>query len=82
MDSHYVHAVRRVDPTKLMGTAEIRLRLGVGQTRLRAIAKRPDFPKPVKELTCGDIWDGEEIEAWIAAHRPPKPVAEDPEGDA
>jgi len=82
VDSHYGHAVRLVDPNRLMGTAEIRLRLGVGQTRLRAIAKRPDFPKPVKTLTAGDVWDGEEIDAWIAEHRPPREIAEDPEGES
>lgn len=66
------NTVALVDPDRLMGHAEIRLRLGVGETRVRQITSRPDFPRPVKRLIMGQIWDGDEVEAWIAEHRPPK----------
>lgn len=69
MDHQYGHAV--VDPDKLVGTAEIRIRLGVGETRVRQITGRDDFPRPVKRLIMGQIWDGDQVEAWIAEHRPP-----------
>lgn len=62
-----------------MGHAEIRIRLGVGETRVRQITGRPDFPPPVKRLIMGQIWDGEQVEAWIATHRPV--VDDEPEGD-
>lgn len=63
------NTVPLVDPDRLMGHAEIRLRLGVGETRVRQITSRPDFPRPVKRLIMGQIWDGAEVEAWIAVHR-------------
>lgn len=63
------NTVATVDPDRLMGHAEIRLRLGVGETRVRQITGRPDFPRPVKRLIMGQIWDGDQVEAWIAAHR-------------
>jgi prophage regulatory protein len=66
-----------VDADKLMGHAEIRQRLGVGETRVRQITGRPDFPPPVKRLIMGQVWDGDQVEAWIAAHRPPP---DEPEG--
>ncbi len=52
-----------------MGHAEIRLRLGVGETRVRQITGRPDFPAPIKRLIMGQVWDGDQVEAWIATHR-------------
>lgn len=69
-----------VDADRLMGRAEIEQLLGVGYTRVRAIMSRPDFPQPIRHLTGMKIWDGAEIEAWIAVHRKPK-LAEDTEGD-
>ena len=32
--------------------------------------KRPDFPEPVAVLGMGRIWRTEDIETWIAEHRP------------
>ena len=59
-----------VDPDKLMGSAEIRIALGgVGETRGLQITGRPDFPRPLKRLAMGQVWDGDEVEAWIAEHR-------------
>jgi hypothetical protein len=71
--------VRLVDPAKLMGAAEIRTALGgVGETRGIQITSRPDFPRPIRTLRMGQIWDGDEVEAWIAEHRRP---ADDAEGE-
>lgn len=69
-----------VDPDRLMGAYEIRIRLGhLSETRGRQITMRPDFPAPVKRLAMGQIWDGAAVEAWIATHRPV--VDDEPEGD-
>jgi predicted DNA-binding transcriptional regulator AlpA len=54
-----------------MGAAEVCDRLGIGRTRLAELMRRPNFPQPIKQLTAGYIWDGNQIEAWIAEHRPP-----------
>lgn len=62
-----------------MGRAEIRARLGVGITRVKQIVGRPDFPPPLRRLTMGHVWDGTQVEAWIAAHR--KQLDEPAEGD-
>lgn len=64
-----------VDPDKLMGRAEIQERLNVGYSRVRVILARPDFPRPLRQLTGMKIWDGAAVEAWIAEHR--KPAADD-----
>lgn len=60
-----------------MGRAEIQDRLGVGYSRVRVILARPDFPQPIKKLTGMWIWDGDQVEAWIAIHRPPKDDEDD-----
>lgn len=64
----YGHAVL-VDPSRLMGRAEIRERLGVGITRIKQIVARPDFPAPVASLIIGRVWDGDQVERWIREHR-------------
>lgn len=61
-----------VDPEKLMGRFEISQRLGVGYSRAKEIIRRPDFPRPIKRLTGMLIWDGDQVEAWIAEHRKPE----------
>lgn len=58
-----------VDADKLMGAAEVCAALGIGKTRLRELRRRPDFPQPIKRLTGMLIWDGAQVEAWIAEHR-------------
>ncbi len=62
----------------LMGTAEIARRLGVSRQRVQQLVGRPDFPRPASELEMGKVWHTEDVEAWIAEHRPavaraPKP---------
>ena len=55
---------------RLMGAQEIRTRLKVSRQRADQLMKRPDFPEPVAVLGMGRIWRTEDIEKWIAEHRP------------
>ncbi|MEV4705502.1 hypothetical protein [Actinoplanes sp. NPDC049316] len=56
---------------RLMGAHEIRVRLGfLSRQRVYQITSRKDFPRPAAELDQGKVWRGEEVEAWIAVHRP------------
>lgn len=64
---------------KLMGVWEIAQRLGVGRQRAGILAKQKGFPDPVAVLRMGQVWDGDQVEAWIAANRPE--LAEEPETD-
>jgi prophage regulatory protein len=60
--------VSGMDP---IGAAEIGRRLGgVSRQRVQQIVNRPDFPKPVKVLDMGKVWDADDVEAWIREHRP------------
>jgi prophage regulatory protein len=55
-----------------MGAHEIRERLGgVSRQRAYQITSRADFPAPVVELAQGKIWLHEDVEKWMAEHRPP-----------
>ena len=58
------------EPPRLIGAHEIRGLLGVSRQRVYQLASRADFPKPVAVLAQGKIWTVEDVEAWIAAHRP------------
>ncbi len=54
-----------------MGSAEIGRALGgVGRARVYQITQRRNFPEPVAQLDMGFIWLAEDVEAWIAEHRP------------
>lgn len=67
-----------MDPIPLMGTAEIRIRLGgISSQRVDTITRKAHFPRPVAELIMGRVWHREEVEAWIGLHRPD--LAEDAE---
>lgn len=59
-------------PRYLMGTTEIRDRLG-GVSRAQAflIMNRPDFPVPYDILSQGMIWRKEDVESWLAANTTP-----------
>jgi prophage regulatory protein len=54
----------------LMGAREIENRLGVSRQRVQQLVARPDFPAPYDELAMGKVWLREDVERWIAAHRP------------
>ena len=63
-------------PIHLMGSAEIRVRLGgISRQRVYQITTRRDFPEPIAKLEMGNVWLAEDVEAWIAA-RPPRPGAD------
>lgn len=71
-----VRSVRRV-PAKsrptfaLMGSAEIGRRLGgISRTRVYQLTQRRNFPAPYAELDMGNVWLADDVEAWIAEHRP------------
>jgi prophage regulatory protein len=56
---------------RIVGAHEIRVRLGgVSRQRVYQITKRPDFPTPVADLAQGKVWLDDDVEAWIATHRP------------
>jgi predicted DNA-binding transcriptional regulator AlpA len=54
----------------LMGTAEIRQRLGLSKQRVHQIVNQKGFPDPVARVSGITIWLTADVEAWIAAHRP------------
>jgi predicted DNA-binding transcriptional regulator AlpA len=54
----------------LVGTAEIRIRLGgVSAQRVYAITRKPGFPAPIATLIMGRVWRRADVEEWIAANR-------------
>lgn len=55
---------------RLMGQRELADRLGVSRQRVQQIVSRPDFPPPYATLANGRVWTTEDVEAWIAEHRP------------
>jgi prophage regulatory protein len=66
-----------VQKLRFMGAAEIGQRLGVGRNRTYQITRDRDFPEPYQTLVMGSFWLAEDVEKWIAEHRPD--IAEDPE---
>ncbi|MBO3744165.1 helix-turn-helix transcriptional regulator [Actinoplanes flavus] len=56
---------------RLMDAHEIRVRLGnLSPQRVYQITNKASFPKPVAVLGAGKIWLADDVEAWIAEHRP------------
>lgn len=52
----------------LVGPAEIAAALGIEANTINVWKTRHSlFPKPVKRLRAGDLWDIREIEAWAQA---------------
>jgi hypothetical protein len=58
------------DVGTLMGQAEIADRLGVTRQRVQQLIARPDWPTPYEVLAMGKVWLAEDVERWIAEHRP------------
>ncbi|MFI6079200.1 DNA-binding protein [Actinoplanes sp. NPDC051343] len=55
----------------LMGTAEMRLRLGdISRQRVYQLTQRKDWPAPYDDLIQGRVWKRQDIEAWVRRHRP------------
>ena len=67
---------RSVGP-KFVGAKEIQRRLGVSRQRVQQLMTRSDWPAPYEVLSMGKIWLHEDVEAWIARHRPELPPAGD-----
>jgi prophage regulatory protein len=63
-------------PGDLMGPWEICQRLNVSRQRFQQLARYPSFPKPFQELRGMKVWLKNDIEAWAAEHRPPRPDAD------
>lgn len=59
----------------LMGTVEIRTRLGVSKARVHQIVREKGFPEPVARVSGVTVWLAADVEAWIAKYRPAKPGA-------
>lgn len=55
---------------KLVGAAEIGEMLGVSRQRVQQLVSRPDWPEPAVVLAMGKVWRAEDVQAWIAEHRP------------
>lgn len=58
------------DEIKLMGAGEVAVRLGVTRQRVYQLVTRKGFPDPIASLTMGQVWLTQDVEAWIAQHRP------------
>jgi prophage regulatory protein len=53
-----------------MGAGEIAVRLGVVRQRVYQLVNRKGFPDPIASLTMGQVWLADDVEEWIAEHRP------------
>ncbi|WP_232344275.1 hypothetical protein [Actinoplanes awajinensis] len=56
--------------TNLMGAAEIQARLELTKGEFNGLGADESFPEPLSTLHSGRVWLTEDIEAWIATHRP------------
>jgi hypothetical protein len=54
----------RTDGSRLCGSAELQLMLGVSRQRITQLTAGPGFPEPVAELRMGKVWDLEDVKAW------------------
>ena len=69
----------RRDLPRLMGQQEIRERLGYSRQHTATLINSKGFPDPVYRLALGRIWLADDVEAWIAEHRPELDSAESDE---
>jgi predicted DNA-binding transcriptional regulator AlpA len=54
----------------LVGTVEIRERLGVSKSRVHQLVREKGFPEPYAVVSGTTIWLASDVEAWIAKRRP------------
>lgn len=67
-------SARLVNPSDLVGVAEIAVRTGVTSTAVANWSARPnDFPAPVRTLICGPIWAWPAVADWLTKHDMPHP---------
>lgn len=51
--------------------AEIRAMLGgISRQRVNVITNTKGFPDPIATLAMGKVWRKQDVERWIAEHRP------------
>lgn len=55
-------------PDRIYGLAELAEEIGVSVNTVKAWRFRGKLPVPSQCLRCGDVWQGPEIEKWIAQH--------------
>jgi predicted DNA-binding transcriptional regulator AlpA len=53
-----------------MGMAEIAERLKLSRERASQLANRRDFPEPIARLKMGQVWLADDVDRWVAEHRP------------
>lgn len=61
------------DRGHLVGAFEIGKMLDISRQRVQQLVRRPGWPSPWVELTMGKVWRREDVEEWIAEHRPDAP---------
>lgn len=68
-----------LDDLHLVGAHEIRLLLGgVSRQRVYQITQsNRHFPQPIAALESGKVWLRDDVEDWIAEHRPHQTAAAD-----
>lgn len=58
----------KIEPSDLVGSAEIADRLGVVRETVLLWRRRPlDFPEPVAKLQQAMVWHWPDVEAWARA---------------
>ncbi len=55
---------------ELMTTGDIAERMGVTRERVRQLSHREDWPAPSRVIGELRAWRRDDVEAWIAQHRP------------
>lgn len=55
---------------RVLGAAEIAVRLGITRQRAYQLVNTKGFPDPRFHLAMGQVWDGDDIEEWIRRARP------------
>lgn len=51
------------------GSGEVCELAGVTRKTLKSWREREDFPKPVRSIMSGDLWDLAHVRAWLKARR-------------
>jgi prophage regulatory protein len=55
----------------LVGIKEVAEMIGVSRTRADQLSRRPNFPEPKVRHARVRLWAEADVQAWIAANRPP-----------
>jgi len=61
--------MKRISVDDIVGLAEIADLLGRTSKAMWQLKQRhPDFPRPVRTLRCGPVWNAEEVQSWANEH--------------